>query len=355
MFVAENSFMFDKLIGNNHIKEILKRLIKEKRVPNSLLFAGEEGIGKRQFALELAKSFTCQNPTENEACDRCAACRRSDVFNIPNPTEKNKDEFKKVFFSEHPDIGKVVPYKRTILVDAIRHLELEANFRPYEAKARFFIIDPADKMNDEAANALLKTLEEPPATSHIFLITSRPLKLVPTILSRCQTLRFAPIEPAEIKNHLLSTKQFAPEDATLLAKLSHGKLGYALNLNLEKFRIQREMMLKILESLIVRKDRAVLLKIAEEMNDAKNKDEYENHLKILQTLIHDIWNIKLGGTEEKILNSDLSNHLKRFAERADSPNLAKWLAEIEIMREQFAVNINRKIATDALFMQMANG
>ncbi len=347
--------MFDKLIGNNHIKEILKRLIKQRRVPNSLLFCGEEGIGKWQFALELAKSFTCQSPTKDQACDQCAACRRADIFSVPNPTDKNKDEFKKVFFSEHPDIGKVVPYKRTILVDAIRHLETEANFRPYEANARFFIIDTADKMNDEAANALLKTLEEPPATSHIFLITSRPLKLLPTILSRCQTLRFAPIEPTEIKNHLLSTKQFAPEDAELLAKLSHGKLGYALDLNLEKFRLQRETMLKVLESLIVKKDRAALLKTAEEITDAKNKDEYENYLKILQTLIHDVWTFKLGAGDEKILNLDLSSQLKKFAERADSRDLAEWLSEIEIMRERFAVNINRKIATDALFMQMANG
>ena len=346
--------MFSRLIGNGHIKEILKCLIKERRVPNSLLFAGEEGIGKKSFALELAKTFVCQNPSDGEACDKCAACRRSDNFVIPNPTDKNKDEFKKVFFSEHADIGKVVPYKRTILVDAIRNLETEANFRPYEAEARFFIIEPADQMNDEAANALLKTLEEPPATSHIFLITSRPLKLLPTIRSRCQTLRFAPINSLEIKDYLLSTKNFAPDDAGLLAKLSHGRLGYALDLDLEKFRAQREAMLKVLESLIIRKDRAALLKTAEEMNDPKNKDDYENYLKILQSLIHDVWSMKLGAVEENFLNSDLSNQLKRFADKADSRNLSAWLSEIETLREQFAVNVNRKIATDALFMQMAN-
>ena len=347
--------MFNHLIGNSHIKEILKRLIKERRVPNSLLFAGEEGIGKSRFALEPAKSFVCQNPADGEACDKCPPCQRAGKFVIPNPTDKNKDEFKKVFFSEHSDVGIVVPYKRTILVDAIRNLELEANFRPYEAEARFFIIDPADKMNDEAANALLKTLEEPPAGSHIFLITSRPLKLLPTIRSRCQTLRFAPIRAAEIKDYLLSTKKFSPEDANLLARLSHGRLGYALNLDLEKFRAQREAMLKILESLIIRKDRAALLKTAEEITDAKNKDDYENYLKILQSLIHDVWTLTLGAAEENIVNSDLSNQLKRFAERAESRNLSAWLSEIETMREQFAVNINRKIATDALFMQMANG
>lgn len=345
--------MFDSLIGNNQVKKILKRFIKEKRVPNSLLFAGEEGIGKYRFALELAKSFVCRNPFDGEACDKCAACRRSEVFTIPIPTDKNKDDFKKVFFSEHSDIGKVVPYKRTILVDAIRSLETEANFRPYEADARFFLIDPADKMNDEASNALLKTLEEPPATSHIFLITSRPMALLPTIRSRCQTLRFAPVGADEIKKHLLATLQFAPEDAALLAKISRGKLGYALDLDLEKFRTHREAMVKVLESLIIRKDRTALLKTAEEMNEAKNKDDFEDYLKILQTLIHDIWSLRLGASEEKLVNTDLVSQLKIFSEKADSRRLSAWLAEIESVREQFAVNINRKIATDALFMQMA--
>ena len=216
-------------------------------------------------------------------------------------------------FSEHSDIGTVIPYKRNILVDAIRHLETEANFRPFEAASRFFIIDDADKMNAEASNALLKTLEEPPASSHIFLITSRPDALLPTIRSRVQTLRFAPIETEKIKEHLLSTKQFSQPDAEMLAKLAHGRLGSALELDLEKFRTRRELMFKVLQSLLQTNDRAVLLQTAEEMNDAKNKDDYEKHLDALQTLIHDIWTLKLGGAE--IVNADLKNHLERVCRK----------------------------------------
>lgn len=341
--------MFGKLVGNDHIKEILKRFVTNQRVPNSLLFAGEEGIGKRLFALEFARSFVCQNPNNGEACDKCAACVRAGKFTFPKADDR--DEHKKVIFSEHSDIGTVIPYKRNILVDAIRHLETEANFRPFEAASRFFIINDADKMNAEASNALLKTLEEPPASSHIFLITSRPDALLPTIRSRVQTLRFAPIGTEAIKTHLLSTNQFSQTDAEMLAKLAHGKLGSALELDLEKFRARRELMFKVLQSLLQTGDRAVLLQTAEEINDAKNKDDYEKHLDTLQTLIHDIWTLKIGGTE--IINADIENHLKRFAENANSKKLSNWLTEIELMRERFAVNINKKIATDALFMQMA--
>ncbi len=345
--------MFDKLLGNNHIKEILKRMLKSDRVSHSLLFAGEKGIGKKHFALELAKAFVCQNPVDFEACDKCPACKRADRFTFPKSDDK-KDDFEKVFFSEHSDIGMVIPYKNSILVDAVRDLEKEANFRPYEAKARVFIIDDAEKLNiakDNAANALLKTLEEPSPTSYIFLISSRPDALLPTVLSRCQTIRFAPVATKEIENYLLETKKFSPEDTEILARISAGSIGRALGMDLSKLRERRETMLKVLESLLIKQDRSILLKTAEEMNDAKNKENYERFLEILQTLIHDIWTLRLGGSEEFIINSDIKNHLQRFAENADAKRLSSWLSEIEILRGNFAVNLNKKIATDALFMQ----
>lgn len=343
--------MFDKLIGNHHLQEVFKRLLVSKRLPHSLLFVGEEGVGKRAFALELAKAFACQNPQNGEACDVCGACKRADKFNFPKADDR--DEFKKVIFSEHSDIGLVIPYHRNILVHAIRNLETEANFRPFEATARFFIIDNADKMNEEASNALLKTLEEPSPTTYIFLITSRPASLLPTIRSRCQIVRFAPIETKQIEGFLEGKKHFTIDDAELLSKLSHGSIGRALELDLGKFREQREALLKAVESLLINHNRATLLKIAEEINDAKNKDYYENYLEILQTLIHDIWTLRLGESEEKIINADLKDKLKRLSENADSRRLAAWLTEIETLRENLSVNLNRKIATDALFMQMA--
>ena len=345
--------MFGKLLGNTQIKIMLRRMLKNNRVPHSLLFAGEEGVGKRQFALELAKSFVCLNPQDFEACDSCAACRRADKFAFPKPDDK-KEEYEKVFFSEHPDAGMVIPYKNSILVNAVRDLEKEANFRPFEAKARFFIIDDADKMNDAASNALLKTLEEPAQTVYLFLITSRPDALLQTILSRCQTLRFAPVQPSEIENYLLETGKFAADDAELLSHLSSGSIGRALETDLGKFRERREAMLKVLQSLLMQENRAYLLKTAEEICDAKNKDDYEQFLDILQTLIHDIWTLKLGASEQTIVNADYKSQIRILAEKADARRLSKWLAEIETMRELFAVNLNKKIATDALFMQMAN-
>ena len=343
--------MFNKLLGNNHIKDILRRMLEKERVPRSLLFAGIDGVGKKQFALELAKAIVCQNPQKAEACGECAVCRRADKFNFPKTDDR--DAHKMVIFSEFPDIGLVIPYNKNILVDAVRDLEKEANFRPYEAKARFFIIDDADKMNDAASNALLKTLEEPVATSHIFLISSRPDSLLQTIRSRCQTIRFAPITAKDIEDKILKTEQFSPVDAELVARLSAGSIGHALNFDLEKFRTKRESMLKTLQSLAGKPNHLSLLKTGEEMNDAKNKDDYEFYLEILQTLIHDIWVVMHGASEKTLVNIDLKPTLKRLSETVESRRIAAWLDEIEILRETLAVNVNRKIATDALFVGMA--
>jgi hypothetical protein len=113
------------------------------------------------------------------------------------------------------------------------------------------------------------------------------------------------------------------------------------------------MMLGALDALAVSKDRARLLKIAEELNEVKLKDEYEARLEVLQTLIHDVWTLRLGAVEN-LVNFDLQSKLARFAEATESNRAQTWLQEIENLRETFIVNVNRKIATDALFMKMAN-
>jgi DNA polymerase-3 subunit delta' len=345
--------MFNNLIGNNSVKAALLRLLKTRRVPNALLFAGPEGVGKRKFAMALASSFVCQEPVGVEACGRCGACRRASKLNIPK--SEKKDDFKQVFFSEHPDIGVVVPFNKNILVDAVRDLEREANYRPYEAAARYFLIDEADKMNDAASNALLKTLEEPPQSSHIILVTSRPDSLLQTIRSRCQVIRFAPVPDKDIEAHLAADGKFAPDDARLVSKLSGGSVGRALSIEPDDFRSRRQRMMDVLDSILVHPDRAALLAASERLADAKNKENFEADLGTLESLIHDVWTLKLFGGPERLTNSDLANHLLRFANiaRADEP--AAWLSEIEALRERTEVNINKRIAVDALFMQMTGG
>jgi DNA polymerase-3 subunit delta' len=343
--------MFSRLAGNSDVKDALRRMMAADRLPGALLFSGPDGVGKRQFALELAKASLCPKAKDFEACDVCPVCQRIPRIEIPTDDDKNKDNFKRVFSSEHPDVGMAHRYKRFILVDAIRHLEAEANFRPYEGEKRFFIVDEADHMNDAAANALLKTLEEPPATSHIILLTAMPGALLPTIRSRCQTLRFAPVAREEIEQYLKASHSH--EDARLAARLSRGSIGRAVSLDLEVFRRQREAMLHVLQSAALRGGLANLLRLAEALNDPKQKDEFEAQTEILQMLISDTLHLKMRARAAEVVNEDVADDLMRIAEAVSTARIESWVNEIELLNERLAVNINRKIAADRLFVQMA--
>src|ERR1700694_2387764 len=190
--------MFSSLIGNDEVKESLRHLLVSGRVPGSLLFTGEVGIGKKLFAIELAKAFNCRNRVGVEACDECSSCKRISRSTFP-PFAKDDDNKERMIWSEHADVAMARPFKNIIRVPVMRELEREANFRPFEGTARVFIVEDAEYMNDTAANALLKTLEEPPPTSHLILTPSNPTALLATIRSRCQIIRFAPIDVQEVE------------------------------------------------------------------------------------------------------------------------------------------------------------
>lgn len=340
--------MFSQLVGNQNVKDSLIQLLENERVPNSLLFAGPEGVGKKQFAIELARSFVCQSSIL--ACGTCSACKRVGLFNTP--TSDKGEDYDSVFFGEHSDVGIVIPFKRNLRVGAIRALEMQSNYRPYEARARVFIIDDADKMNDAASNALLKTLEEPPSTTYLILITSRPDALLSTIRSRCQTIRFAPVVESEIEDLLIKRQNFNPTDAKLAARIANGRVATALNIDLDRFRSQRIAQMSVIEKSFIHVDRAALLRSAEQMNDAKNKDLFEENLAILETLIRDMWTLKNGSLPEAIRNFDVADEIERVSLQVDTRQLENAMNEIESLRQSFAVNINRKSATDALFLKI---
>jgi DNA polymerase III subunit delta' len=343
--------MFDELTGNARVKAALKRMLVTERLPGAMLFVGEEGIGKKRFALEVARALNCRTPKDREACGVCSSCTR--IVKLNYPQREDADEWTQIIWTDHPDVGLVVAPKRVLRVEQMRQIEKEANFRPFEGKARVFLIDEADKLNDASANALLKVLEEPPRTSYLILITARPAMLLPTILSRCQMIRFSPLTPSEIETHLTTNKLADAKTARLRARAASGSIGRALSGDLVTFTSQRKAMLKVLNALVLSQDRAQLLRAAEQLNEAQYKDEFEERLDVLETLIRDAWMLSLGVNSEQLVNEDLLSELREVAEKLDSSRAADWILQIEDLREQLIVNVNRKITTDALFLVMA--
>ena len=328
-------------------------MLEAGRLPGALLFVGEEGIGKKLFALEVARALNCRTPVNNEACGTCSVCKRIVKVNYPNSADR--DEWIPMIWTDYRDVGMVVAPKRVLRVDQMRQIEREANFRPFEGKARVFIIDEAEKFNDASANALLKVLEEPPSTTHLILITSRPAMLLPTILSRCQMVRFSPLTPGEIESYLTTNKLADPATARLRARAAAGSISRAIAGDVKTFTAQRKAMIAVLEALVATPDRAQLLRSAEQLNEAQYKEEYEDRLDVLETLIRDAWMLSLGSDREQLVNVDMAGELERISQRMDPSKAAAWILEIEDMREQLIVNINRKVATDSLFLTMASG
>ena len=343
--------MFDQLTGNSRVKAVLKRMLINNRLPGAMLFTGEEGVGKKLFALEVARALNCRTPKDHEACGVCSSCTRTMKLNYPQ--REDAEEWTQIIWTDHPDVGLVVAPKRVLRVEQMRQIEKEANFRPFEGKARVFLIDEADKLNDASANALLKVLEEPPKTSHLILITARPAMLLPTILSRCQMIRFSPLRPEEIESHLLTNKLVDAKTARLRARAAGGSMGRALSGDLVTFTSQRKAMLKVLNALAINDDRADLLRSAEQLNEAQYKEEFEERLEVLETLIRDAWMLSLGVESAQLVNEDLSVELREISKKIDSSRAADWILHIEDLREQLIVNVNRKVTTDALFMVMA--
>jgi DNA polymerase III subunit delta' len=340
--------MLNRLSGNERAKRAIKRMLSLKRVPGVLLFSGEDGVGKKLFALEIAKALNCMSPEDFEACDRCSSCQR--IADITYPASDDTEANKAIIWSSHPDVGLIRTAGRFIQVSQMRLLEKETNFRPYEGRVRFFIVENADTLNEASSNALLKTLEEIPPTSHIVLLTSKLAKLLPTIKSRCQIIGFSPVPRKEIEE-VLKNLNLTSDKLGVLACMAQGSIGRAMNTEVEKYCADRLEISQLVEA-IVKSDLEKVLRFSESLSDPKKKDDYELRLGILETMLRDLWLIKIGDQEERIINRDLIKQLTSYAQHTNTQRISTWMKRIEEIRQQLNVNINRKAATDALLLSM---
>ncbi|MFC2075253.1 DNA polymerase III subunit delta' [Bdellovibrionota bacterium] len=204
----------ENIRGHSKQVNLLRAAIQHGRIPHAYLFTGLEGVGKRLLAENLAKVLNCQNPIDPEgkldACNECSACKK-----IDNKT--------------HPDVQFIEPDGQFIKIDQLRDLFKAVSFKPYEGRWKVFLIDQAETLNPTTANALLKTLEEPTKRTLFILISGRPHLMLPTIISRCQRIRFGAIPYKDLFNILLK-KGLKTEDATFYSNIAEGSVGKALSL-----------------------------------------------------------------------------------------------------------------------------
>ena len=197
------------LVGNTKIKLAIENAIKEKRLPHAILIEGDKGTGRHTLGFYLASAIVCSG--DNPPCGECRECKKK---------------------QNHPDITVIAPEdgKKNIAVSQIRTLKADAYIKPHQAKMRVFIIDFADTLNEQSQNAILKVLEEPPATASFILIAESKASLIETVLSRCVVLSLTAPEKETAAEYIKSTTDYAFEDILSALKTAENNVGVALNL-----------------------------------------------------------------------------------------------------------------------------
>jgi DNA polymerase III subunit delta' len=254
---------FAALLGQERAVALLRRAWVEGRVPQAYCFTGPSGVGRRSAALALAQALNCLAPIRGAADDACGSCRAC----------------RKVAAGEHPDVTLVTPTEKTVItIDQIRAVTVQAALRPYEGAVKVWILDPAEQLQEAAANALLKTLEEPAGQALFILVASGFHGLLPTIRSRCQEVRFDPLPDAALRA-ILTAHGRTPAVAAAVAALAAGSAERALALDPAEVAADREQAVTTLRAALaplprllehaerLGKDRAGLLAALEPLAD----------------------------------------------------------------------------------------
>ena len=327
---------FHTIIGHRSTIDSLKTAAARQRLAHAYLFHGEETIGKRTTALCFAQALLCElGPSEAglDACGACRSCHQIDVRTHPD------------YFLIEPDRELATPQ---IKIEQIREIEQQLIYRPLVGERKICMIDEADRMTIGAANALLKTLEEPPDHSLFLLISSRPASLPATIRSRCQSLRFATPARTDVEAALILKREMRPADARFLAMLSEGRLGEALSTDLKTVRAQQQELIELVSPNFLRSITNVL-NAAESLAKA---DRAAETLSWIARWIRDLVIVQVGGDRDQLLNVDEMSVLERDARHAHTDALLDLLREIEETQRQATRHLNLHMALENILLRL---
>jgi DNA polymerase-3 subunit delta' len=280
---------FSDLIGHQRPIKLLQAMLEGGRLPHALLISGPTGVGKRTLAMKLAQAVNCTGNVTDDACGTCRDCG-------------------KIERGQHPDVVELMPEgkARKIKVEAVRELRSRIAFKAYEGRYKVFIIREADRMGEEASNALLKTLEEPPPESLLVLTTPEESDLLPTIVSRCLRLPLAPLPRSTVESFVAERMDVSGPVAHLMASMSGGCLGRVLEMDGEKLFDTRRRMLEGIRSLDSRRPGSGLA-WAEEL--ASNQDMWPEALRLLRFWYRDLMMLAGPASERPLVNEDLRAEL----------------------------------------------
>jgi len=320
---------FAEVIGHTKQLAILRSALSAERLHHAYLFVGPDGIGKRTAAIAVAKAIHCEESIE-DFCGICINCARISDGN-------------------HPDVRLIqpLPDKKEISIQQIREIERELNFRSFSGKRKIAVIDPATLMNLSAQNALLKTLEEPPADSVIVLIAPNSGGLLPTVRSRCVRLNFSPLGRHEVAAYLDSQTVTMRNDSESLAAMSMGSIGLALKLKKEELFEKRRDWAKTLSSLKPG-DYHSAMAAAEDLGE--DRDGTLSFLGWAESWYRDLLVYQATHRSDELVNLDMLPEIERQAATINLDRLHLSMQKASSAAAGIQRNLNRRmILEDLLF------
>ena len=318
---------FDAIIGHKKIISHFEEAIKTGKVSHAYLLSGEDGSGKMMIAKAVAKALLCEH---KDGCGECAACKQVDSLN-------------------HPDVIYITHEKYEIRVDDIRKgINETIDIKPYSGDYKIYIIDDADRMNAGAQNALLKTLEEPPAYAVILLLTNNKDRLLDTILSRCVSMTLGSVRESEIEDYLKANTGASHADIAFAAAFSLGNIGRALHvLDTEEF---KDMLNDTMNVITHMKSMEIYEVVSYTKSLTKYKNEIYDFLDIIMVWYRDMLILKTTGSLNQLVFKDKYRQLKDQEIYISFEGISHILDEVEKARRRLIANVNFEVAIEMLLV-----
>jgi len=329
------------ILGQDQPRRIIQNALENNSVSHAYLFYGQESIGKKLTAIEFAKALNCEVSGPKDNCGDCPSCRKIDQAIHPD------------FFLLEPKKSSPTARNAFINVEEIRELQKKLAYLPYEAKTKIAIIDGAETMNPQAANTLLKTLEEPPSSTIIILIASNPYQLLPTIVSRCQGVKFH-LLPTDAVRQILQrsapseTDGFSEKELDLRTLRSMGRISRALEEDIEATNNYREEILHLLEQASFKR-MDMVFKWTRQW--AKRSDRIQSVLDEMLNLLRDLAVIKSQGKNTEILNRDILGRLTPLAKQKSTRSIIAMFDSALATKSALTANANLQLSLDHMLIQ----
>jgi DNA polymerase-3 subunit delta' len=360
---------FSDFYGNSEVVRQLREMLKRDRFPHAVILSGPEGAGKYTLALKLARTMNCLHASQEDGqpdyCGSCRNCLRigesedlearcAEAVEVREGMRDTDKREARIFVQTHPDVLIVPPDppQMMIKVDQVRHVISTVQYKPQEARRRIFIFTSSSFMK-EAANSLLKVLEEPPDFATIFLLARQPGELLPTIRSRCITFTLAQLSIQEIEQYLVRHRpEWNDRQRQLAARISGGAVGKARSVDLEAYVTSRKDALVILNNVLQIHDHTSLFRTTETYRGgAEGKEKTDQLLAALYSLLKDLLAI-FCHTPELVRNSDITPELNTLAASVSF----EWISNVTRQLGQFQNgmrrNVLRPLALDALALSL---